>query len=74
MVGAEAKKRRVDDEQVESPVWVHVSDLVLYKYDHDRLSGGLELTDMHINTPQRLLKSQFPKFQGLSSTLSPTRS
>ena len=72
VAGAEAKKRRVDDEQVESPVWVRVSGLVLYKYDHDRLSGGLELTDMHINASQRLLKSQFPKFQGLSSTLSPT--
>lgn len=64
------KKIKVD---LESPEKVQVSlhGLRLTKLDKQIIIDGLELTDMHINISQGLLRKQFPSIAGLCSSLSP---
>ena len=37
--------------------------------DRDQLLMGEELTDIHVNTPQKLILHRFPSYQGLKNTL-----
>ena len=50
-------------------VWLSFKDIVLRLNDKHTIDCDLQLTDLHINFAQRLLKQQFPKKNGLRSTL-----
>ena len=69
------KKRRMDDDdEYDQTPWVRInSTLSLSKDDYDILSGGMELTDNHMNASQMLLKAQFPSIRGLGLTYAPPR-
>ena len=49
--------------------WVKIKDISLKINDRTIIEQGLELTDLHINSPQRLIKNQFPKLNGLKLSL-----
>ena len=72
----QSKKRKLDtntDEITESPcsieMWVILNNFKLSSTDKNVILAGNELTDMHINFCQAILKKQFPKLAGLHSTL-----
>ena len=72
----QSKKRKLDtntDEITESPcsieMWVILNNFKLSSTDKKVILAGNELTDMHINFCQAILKKQFPKLVGLHSTL-----
>ena len=72
----QSKKRKLDtktDEITESPcsieMWVILNNFKLSSTDKNVTLAGNELTDMHINFCQAILKKQFPKLAGLHSTL-----
>ena len=48
-----------------------ITTITLTDDDKDVITKGSELTDMHINFFQQLLRQQFPSIQGLRSSLSP---
>ena len=50
-------------------VWLSFKDIVLRLNDKHTIDCDQRLTDLHINFAQRLLKHQFPKKNGLRSTL-----
>jgi len=50
-------------------VWVKIQDITLKSSDKAIIDQGLELTDLHINCAQRLIKGQFPKLNGLKLSL-----
>ena len=50
-------------------VWLQFQDIVLVMNDKELLESGKCLTDQHMNFAQRLLRKQFPKMNGLHSTL-----
>ena len=49
--------------------WVQLDGLILQVRDKDTLLGGFELTGMHIDMAQKLLKLQFPSLNSLGSAL-----
>ena len=49
--------------------WVSLRRITLVEADKTALTSGSELTDMHINFAQAILKAQFNKVQGFYSTL-----
>ena len=49
--------------------WVKCGGISLNKRDLQRLTSGKELSDLHINAFQNLLKMQFSSIGGLQSTL-----
>ena len=49
--------------------WVKCGRISLSKRDLQKLTGGKELSDLHINAFQNLLKGQFNSIGGLQSTL-----
>ena len=49
--------------------WTKCCGISLSKRDLQKLTGGKELSDLHINAFQNLLKSQFNSIGGLQSTL-----
>ena len=56
-------------------VWVQLNPShTLTDTDKDNILAGLELTDIHINFAQFLLKNQFPGLNGLEPTLLLSRS
>lgn len=76
------KRRRTEEDSIEkhnnevvaevdtlSSVWVQCGGVVLTNYDRRILATGQKLTDQHINYAQTLLRLQFPKLDGLQSTL-----
>lgn len=69
-----AKRRRIDSEENQS-CWVKIkgmtSSFTLSFDDYHILSGGMKLSDQHMNASQILLKSQFPSVQGLGLTYKP---
>jgi len=50
-------------------VWVKIKDITLKNSDKVIIEQGLELTDLHINCAQLLIKGQFPKLNGLKLSL-----
>ena len=50
-------------------IWLQFQDIVLVMNDKELLESGKCLTDQHMNFAQRLLRKQFPKMNGLRSTL-----
>ena len=66
-----AKRRRTDSEENQQP-WVQISSSFTLSFDDYRvLSGGMKLSDQHMNASQMLLKAQFPSVQGLGLTCKP---
>ena len=72
------KKRKIDfcitetygqSETHRSTPWLTLNNIDLSSADKDILTAGDELTDMHINFAQAILKKQFPELSGLHSTL-----
>ena len=60
-------KRRKTSNDME---WVCIAGNISLKLEEkEMLLGGLQLTDMHINASQMILKNQFPLINGLTSTL-----
>ena len=55
--------------QERSSLWVKVKDITLTNYDEEMLVNGEKLSDKDINLAQRILKSKFPKINGLRLTL-----
>ena len=49
--------------------WLSLQRITLVKADKIALTTGSELTDMHINFAQAILKAQFSRIRGLYSTL-----
>ena len=49
--------------------WLSLQCITLVKADKIALTTGSELTDMHINFAQAILKAQFSNIRGLYSTL-----
>ena len=50
--------------------WVCIAGSISLKLEEkEMLLGGLQLTDMHINATQMILKNQFLLINGLTSTL-----
>ena len=49
--------------------WAKCGGISLSKKDLQRLTGGKELSDLHINAFQNLVKGQFNSIGGLQSTL-----
>ena len=56
-------------QEVDEQIWVKCGDVTLTKQEKDRLIGGHELSDTHINFAQLLLKQQFPNIDGFRNTL-----
>ena len=54
--------------------WVQCGGVILSNYDRKILATGQKLTDKHINFAQTLLRLQFPKLNGLQSSLYQSRS
>ena len=50
-------------------LWMKIKDISLKINDRDTIEQGLELTDLHINSAQWLIKIQFPKLNGLKLSL-----
>ena len=50
-------------------LWVKIKDISLKINDRNTIEQGLELTDLHINSAQRLIKNQLPKLNGLKLSL-----
>ena len=72
----QSKKRKLDtntDEITEShcsiEMWVILNNFKLSSTDKNVILAGNELTDMHINFCQAILKKKFPKLARLHSTL-----
>ena len=65
----ESEEASVGWEADENAEWVQIFSLTLKVFDRALLLTGKELTDMHINTAQKLLLYQFPSYQGLHNTL-----
>ena len=53
----------------EDSSWVKIKDISLKISDRTIIEQGSELTDLHINSAQRLIKYQFPKLNGLKLSL-----
>ena len=49
--------------------WVKIKDISLKISDRTIIEQGLELTDLHVNSAQRLIKNQFPKLNSLKLSL-----
>ena len=49
--------------------WVPLNRITLLEADKTTLTSGSELTDIHINFAQAILKTQFDNIQGFYSTL-----
>ena len=54
--------------------WTNVYGITLTKKDLYQIVGGKELSDLHVNAFQNLVKSKFPHIGGLQSTLLQKRS
>ena len=52
-----------------SPTWLTFQDIVLSERDRNIIESGNLFEDQHMNFVQRLLKQQFPQFNGLRLTL-----
>ena len=80
--GPPSKRRRTEEGShnsseaaVDTNEWVQCGGVViLTNYDRKILATGQKLTDKHINFAQTLLRLQFPKLNGLQSTLYQSRS
>ena len=59
---------------VDTNEWVQCGGVIHTNYDRKILATGQKLTDKHINFAQTLLRLQFPKLNGLQSTLYQSRS
>lgn len=57
-----------------SPYWTNICDITLTRKDLHQIVGGKELSDLHVNAFQYLVKLQFPFIGGLQSTLLQRRS
>ena len=57
------------DNKDTSDYWVRYGGIALSKKDRYELTNGKELSDLHVNAYQALLKSNFPKVNGLQNTL-----
>ena len=74
-----SKRRKIEDDcvkekecnkaEADTREWVQCGGNILTNYDRKILATGQKLTDQHINFAQTLLRSQFPKLNGLQSTL-----
>ena len=71
-----SKKRKIDlhitegqSETHGSTPWLTLNNINLSSADKDILTAGDELTDMHIDFAQAILKKQFPELSGLHLTL-----
>ena len=58
-----------DLDQEASCPWIRIEDIALAMADKKAIETGKMLTDNHINLAQKMLKRQFPDFNGLRSTL-----
>ena len=61
------KKEAICDDNTKQ--WTKCGSIQLHAKDKAILSSGKELTDLHINAAQSLLKQQFEHINGLQSTL-----
>lgn len=77
-IDAPKEKRPKLEEQIEQPnqcgTWVTglPNNIMLTLHEKSLLIDGHELTDLHINASQALIKAKFPSINGLSSTLAPS--
>ena len=68
---ATSKQDHVNNDQVQeaSSPWICLKDIAFTMADKTTIEKGEMLTDKHINLAQRMLKHQFPDFNGLHLTL-----
>ena len=57
------------DKNDSSDYWVRYGGITLSKKDRYELTSGKELSDLHVNAYQALLKSNFPQIHGFQNTL-----
>lgn len=65
----DTKPVEIQPVQDRGKTWVKVRDISLTYYDKGILASGEKLSDKHINLVQRILKTKFPKINGLCLTL-----
>ena len=71
----QTKKRKISvGGSEDTREWVQCGGIILTNQDKQILFAGQKLTDQHINYAQSLLRLQFPKLNGLQSTLYQSRS
>lgn len=74
----EKKRRKADstdsDPDDDMEEWVRCDGLILTKHNRHILLSGQMLSDKHIDFAHSLLRSQFPRLNGLQSILLQTRS
>ena len=66
---APTRKEDFNDDQEASRPWIHLEDITLIMAEKKAIETGEMLTDKHINLAQKMLKRQFPDFNGLRLTL-----
>ena len=80
------KRRKVDDLDItvsdidqevccnlENELWVKCGSYSLLFHDRNKLRDGNDLSDMHMNFGQMLIKQQYPNINGLKCTLQITK-
>ena len=57
--------------QTSENVWVKIKDISLKYTDRDIIEKGLQLSDLHINSPQQLINERFPDLSYLCCRCNP---